>query len=296
VFSGSIVALITPFSGGKIDEPGLRKLVEFQIDGGTNGIVPCGTTGEAATMTDEEQQQVIRIVIEQAKHRVPIIAGVGSNDTRHVVHLAKNAAAVGADALLVVTPYYNRPTPAGLVHHYETVAAATSLPIIVYNVPSRTRTNLLPETLAQIAKLKTVVGVKEASGNLDQVSAIIKLCGREFDVLSGDDSLTMPIMAVGGRGVISVLANVWPRPVSDMVAAWLAGDSRRAQSIHLDTFDMCKAMFFETNPIPVKTAAALLGLCSAEMRQPLWEMGETNVKKLKDVMALAGLELAPEAV
>jgi 4-hydroxy-tetrahydrodipicolinate synthase len=290
------VALITPFTGGKIDEPGLRKLVDFQIDGGTNGIVPCGTTGEAATMSDDEQQRVIRVVVEQARGRVPVIAGVGSNDTLHVVHLAKNAAAVKADALLIVTPYYNRPTPAGLYHHYETVAKATNLPIIVYNVPSRTGTNLLPETLAQIATLKTIVGVKEASGNLDQVSAIVKLCGREFDVLSGDDSLTMPIMSVGGRGVISVLANVWPRPVSDMVAAWLAGDSRRAQGIHLDIFDMCKAMFFETNPIPVKTAAGLLGLCSAEMRQPLWPMGEANVTKLKAAMVAAGLELAQEAV
>ncbi|MCL4533732.1 MAG: 4-hydroxy-tetrahydrodipicolinate synthase [Bacteroidetes bacterium] len=296
MFSGSIVALITPFTSGRIDEGQLRNLVDFQIDGGTSAILPCGTTGESATMSDAEQEQVVRIVIDQVRKRVPVIAGAGSNDTNHAVHLAKAAEKAGADGLLVVTPYYNRPTQEGLYHHYETLSSAVNLPIIVYNVPSRTGTNVLPETMARIAGLKNIVGVKEASGNLDQVTAIRKLCGRDFDVLSGDDSLTMPIMSVGGRGVISVLANVWPRPVADLVAAWLSGDSRRAQAIHLDIFDMCKAMFIETNPIPVKTAAALMGMCSGEMRQPLWPMAETNVKKLKDAMTAAGIPLAKEAV
>lgn len=296
MFSGSIVALITPFTNGKIDEGQLRRLVDFQVEGGTNAIVPCGTTGESATMSDEEQDRVVRIVIDQVRGRVPVIAGAGSNDTAHVIHLAKAAQKAGADALLIVTPYYNRPTQEGLYQHYKTITAGVDLPIIVYNVPSRTGTNVLPETLARMAQLKNIIGVKEASGNLDQVSAIVRLCGRDFDVLSGDDSLTMPIMSVGGRGVISVLANIWPRAVSDMCAAWLSGDSRRAQAIHLDIFDMCKACFIETNPIPVKTAAALMGLCSGEMRQPLWPMAEGNVKKLKEEMAAAGLPLAKEAV
>ncbi len=296
MFSGSIVALITPFTNGKIDEGQLRKLVDFQIEGGTSVISPCGTTGEAVTMSDEEQEQVIRIVVDQAGQRVPVLAGTGSNNTAHCIHLSKAAQRAGANALLVVTPYYNRPTQEGQYQHYRAVAEAVDLPIVVYNVPSRTGSNTLPETLARLAKIKNIVGVKEASGNLDQVSAIRKLCGRDFDIFSGDDSLTMPIMAVGGNGVVSVLANVWPRPVADLVAAWLSGDSRRAQAIHLDIFDMCKAMFIETNPIPVKTAAGLMGLCSSEMRLPLWPMAEGNLPKLKEAMQAAGIPLAQEAV
>lgn len=297
MFSGSIVALITPFTNGRINEEQIRKLVDFQIAGGTSAISPCGTTGESATMSDEEQARVIRIVVDQVNKRVPVIAGAGSNNTAHAIHLAKAAQEAGADALLIVTPYYNRPTQEGLYQHYKAVTEAVDLPVVVYNVPSRTGSNILPETMARIAKLKNIVSVKEASGNLDQVSAIRRLCGPELDILSGDDSLTMPIMSVGGRGVISVLANVWPRAVADLVAAWLSGDSRRAQAIHLDIFDMCKAMFIETNPIPVKTAAGLMGLCSSEMRLPLWPMAEGNVAKLREAMLAAGLlQAVPQEV
>jgi len=289
MFAGSLVALITPFKDGKVDEPKLRELVEFQIANGTDGLVPVGTTGEAVTLSEEEYVRVIRIVVETAAGRVPVIAGTGTNDTAKVIQHNRQAKEAGADAVLVVTPYYNKPTQEGLYRHYEAIASHTDLPIVMYNVPGRTSVNILPETVARLARLDNIVGIKEASGSMDQVSAIIAACGPAFDVLSGDDSLTLPILALGGKGIISVVANVTPQPVAEMVDAFVAGDLERARSLHYRLFDLCRAMFIETNPIPVKTAAAMLGLCSAELRLPLCAMSEANVAKLRQAMIAFGL-------
>lgn len=283
-FAGSYVAMITPWKDGKIDEPKLRELVEFQIKGGTNGLVPTGTTGEAATMSEEEQLRVIEVVVEQANKRVPIIAGTGTNDTAKTIKLTKAAKKIGADAALVVSPYYNKPTPEGLYQHYKAIAEQGGLPIVLYNVPGRTASDMMPEAVIRISEIPGVVGIKEASGSIDQSSQIVAGTRDDFDVLSGDDSLTLPIMSVGGRGVISVVANIAPAPVADMCSAFLRGDARRAQEIHIKLFDLCRACFYETNPIPVKTAAAMLGLCSDEVRLPLVAMGEANRKKLAQAL------------
>jgi 4-hydroxy-tetrahydrodipicolinate synthase len=280
-FAGSYVALITPFRNGEIDEPRLRELVDFQIKGGTNGLVPCGTTGEAATMSDDEVYRVIEVVVDQARGRVPVMAGTGANDTRKTIKYTKHAKELGADAALIVTPYYNKPTPEGVYQHFKAIGEACDLPVILYNIPGRTGSNVPPETIVRIAKeIPTVVGVKEASGSIDQSSQIVIGAGPGFDVLSGDDSLTLPIMSVGGKGVISVLANIAPQPVAEMTAAFLSGDPRRAQEIHARVFNLCRALFIETNPIPVKAAASMLGLCSDEVRLPLWAIGDANRQKL----------------
>jgi 4-hydroxy-tetrahydrodipicolinate synthase len=285
MFSGSLVAMITPFRDGQIDEPRLRDLVEFHVRNGTNGLVPCGTTGESVTMTEEEHLRVISIVVETVAGRLPVVAGTGTNDTAKTIKLTKKAREIGADAALVVTPYYNKPTQEGLFRHYEAIASATDLPIVMYNVPGRTSVNMAPETVARLARIPTIVGIKEASGSIDQSSQIVASCRPDFVVLSGDDSLTLPIMAVGGVGIISVVGNIVPRPVADMVAAFRDGDARRAQRIHIELFDLCRAMFYETNPIPVKTAAGILGLCSDELRLPLCPMSDGNRKKLEEAMA-----------
>ncbi len=285
-YKGSFVAMITPFRNGEIDEPKVRELVDFLIAGGTNGLVPVGTTGEAATMTEEEQFRVVEIVVDQARGRVPVVAGSGTNDTAKTIKYTKHAKALGADGALIVTPYYNKPTPEGVYQHFRAIAEAVDLPLVLYNVPSRTGSNVLPETVVRIAReIPSVVAVKEASGSIDQSSQIVIGAGPDFDVLSGDDSLTLPIMSVGGKGVISVLGNIAPKPVAEMCAAFLGGDAKRAQEIHARTFNLVKALFLETNPIPVKTAAAMLGLCSDELRLPLWAMGEANKKKLAAALA-----------
>jgi 4-hydroxy-tetrahydrodipicolinate synthase len=280
-YAGSYVALITPFRNGDVDETRLRELVDFQIKGGTNGLVPCGTTGEAATMSDEEVDRVVAIVVDQARGRVPVMAGTGSNDTAKTIKYTRHAKELGADAALIVTPYYNKPTPEGVYQHFKAIGQACDLPQVLYNIPGRTGSNVLPETIVRIAReIPTVVGVKEASGSIDQASQIVIGAGPSFDVLSGDDSLTLPIMSVGGKGVISVLANIAPRPVAEMTAAFLNGDPRRAQEIHARVFNLCRALFIETNPIPVKAAASMLGLCSDEVRLPLWAIGDANRQKL----------------
>jgi 4-hydroxy-tetrahydrodipicolinate synthase len=289
MFAGSLVALITPFKGEGVDEAALRKLVEYHVRNGTNGLVPCGTTGESVTMTDEENDRVIRIVVETAAKRIPVIAGSGTNSTAKTIKHTRAAQAAGADGALVVTPYYNRPTPQGLYLHYEAIAKATDLPLILYNVPSRTGTNMLPETVARLAKIPSIVGIKEASGSMDQASQIIQSCGPDFTVLSGDDSLTLPLMSLGGKGIISVVANVAPKAMSDLTRLFAAGEQAGARDIHYRIFDLCRAMFYETNPIPVKTAAGLLGLCTGEMRLPLCPMSEGNLKKLKEALATCDL-------
>ena len=290
-FAGSYTALITPFRNGEIDEPGLRRLVEFQIDGGITGLVPCGTTGEAATMTIAEHNRVVDIVVDQAAGRVPVIAGTGSNDTQCAIEHTIHAARSGADAALVVVPYYNKPTQEGMFRHFAAVSEVTDLPIILYNVPGRTGVNLAPETVLRLAdEIPSIAGIKEASGSLDQVSQIAIGAPDGFTILSGDDSLTLPIMSVGGHGVISVVANIVPDAVSELVTLALRGDYAQARRNHHALFDLCRAMFIENNPTAVKTAVQLLGLCSGELRLPLTELSDTSRRRLTDALLDWGFE------
>lgn len=289
MFEGTIVAIVTPFRNGKLDKKALKGLVEFQIQNGTKAIVPCGTTGEASTLSYEEHEAVIDIVIEAAKGRVPVIAGTGSNNTSEAIELTKYAKKAGADASLVVTPYYNKPTQEGLYRHYRTLAEAVDLPMVLYNVPGRTGVNLLPGTVARLAEVKNIVAVKEASGNLGQVCEIVRSVPKDFTVLSGDDGLFFPMLALGAKGVISVASNVAPRLMADLYEAWAAGDVAKARSIHYKLWPLFDVLFVETNPIPVKTAVALLGLAEEEFRLPLCTMGADNKKKLAKV--LSGLKL-----
>jgi len=289
MFQGSMVALVTPFKDGRVDEPTLRELVEFQIKNGTDVLVPCGTTGESPTLTHDEHRRIIELTVEAANGRIAVVAGTGSNSTTEAIDLTRYAKQAGADGALLVLPYYNKPTQAGLIAHCRAVADAADLPLILYNIPGRTGVNMLPETLAALADHPYIVGMKEATGNLEQMTHDIILCGDKLSFLSGDDTLTLPLLAVGGRGVISVVANIVPRDVSDLVRAFLNGDWNRAREIHLKLFPLCQAMFYETNPIPVKTAMALLGMVSGELRLPLWPMSEMNLTKLKAAMRAYGL-------
>jgi len=288
MFKGCFVAIVTPFRKGEIDEENFRGLIQFQLEKGIDGIVPCGTTGESPTLSYEEHKRVIRITVEEVKGRVPVIAGTGSNSTREAEELTVYAKETGADAALVITPYYNKPTQRGMEIHYQKLAAI-GLPIIIYNVPSRTGVNILPATVSKLSKLKNIVGIKEASGSMDQVSNIISLCESEFAVLSGDDSLTLPILALGGVGVISVLANILPAEVTQLVKAWLEGEHERAKKLHYKLYPLFKAMFIETNPIPVKTAMARLNMIPKEWRPPLGEMEKENQEKLGKALAHYGL-------
>src|SRR5512133_1418115 len=258
MFKGSIVAIVTPFKNGVVDEEKLRELVEFQIANGTDGIVPCGTTGESSTLDYEEHDRVIEIVIHQVNKRVPVIAGTGSNSTREAIEITAHAKKLGADGALLVTPYYNKPSQDGLYHHYKAVAEAVALPQILYNVPGRTGVNLLPETVARLAEISNIVAIKEATGSLQQASEVLDLCGDKIDVFSGDDFITFPMMACGAKGVISVLANIMPRTVADLVDAFFAGDMEKARQLHLQTLKIGSAMFIESNPVPVKTALELM--------------------------------------
>jgi 4-hydroxy-tetrahydrodipicolinate synthase len=289
MFQGSMVALVTPFQGGRVDEPMLRELVEFHIKNGTNALIPCGTTGESPTLSHDEHRRVIELTVEAANRRVAVIAGTGSNSTDEAIDLTRFARQAGADGALLVLPYYNKPTQAGLIAHCRAVADAAELPLILYNIPGRTGINMLPETLAALADHPYIVGMKEATGNLEQMTHDIVLCGDKLSFLSGDDTLTLPLLAVGGRGVISVIANIVPRDVADLTHAFLGGDWKRAREIHLKLFPLCQAMFYETNPIPVKTAMALLGMISGELRLPLCPMSEPNLNRLKTAMRAYGL-------
>jgi len=289
-FQGSIVALVTPFRDGRVDEARLRELVEFHVRNGTAGIVPCGTTGESPTLSHDEHKHVVELVVAAARGRIPVIAGTGSNSTAEAIDLTVHASKAGADGALVVSPYYNRPTQQGLYEHFKAVAEAVDLPIIVYNIQSRTAVNVETETLARLAgDCRNIVGVKEASGSLDQMTQVILACGPEFTVLSGDDTLTLPLMAVGGRGVISVIANIVPKETAEMTHAALDGDWKRARELHLKLFPLSKAMFIETNPIPVKEAMAMMGMTAPEFRLPLCRMSEPNRERLGKVLTQYGL-------
>ena len=287
MFKGSIVALVTPFSNGKVDEARLRDLVDYHVKNGTDAVSPCGTTGESPTLSHEEHKKVIQIVIEQANKRVPVIAGTGSNSTDEAIDLTRFAKRVGADASLQVCPYYNKPTPEGQYRHFEKIAKEADIPIILYNIPGRTGINMTPETIARLSKIESIVAVKEAAGSLDQVSQILSLC--DITVLSGDDSLTLPMMAVGAKGVISVAANIVPKDVATMTHYALKGTYDKAREFHYKLLPLCKVLFVETNPIPVKTAMEALGMIKGELRLPLCPMSEANALLLKKTLVDYGL-------
>jgi len=284
MFTGSMVALITPFKNGKVDEAALAGLVEFQIANGTDVICPCGTTGESATLSFEEHERVVEIVIRAAGGRVPVMAGTGSNNTEEAILLTRHAKKAGANGCLLITPYYNRPTQEGLYLHFKKVAEAVDIPQVLYNVPSRTGVNMLPETVERLSKIKNIVGIKEASGMLSQISEIAARCGRDFDVISGDDVNTLPLMAVGGKGVISVTANIAPKEVASLVRAFEAGRYDEALRVHQELLPLHNAMFLQTNPIPVKTALGMMGKITPEMRLPLCAMPEDVTEKLRSIL------------
>ena len=284
MFKGAIVAIVTPFKNDQIDEESLRELIEFQIVNGTDGIVPCGTTGESATLSHEEHDRVIEITINAVKKRVPVIAGTGSNSTAEALRLTAHAYKAGADAALIVCPYYNRPTQEGLYQHFKTIAENVPIPIVPYNIPSRTGVNLMPEMVAKLSKIKNIVGIKEASGSIKQMSDVIELCPENFAVLSGDDNFTLPLLAMGGAGVISVVSNVVPADMAGLVDAFAAGDINKAKALHHKMAALMEALFIEVNPIPVKAALALMGKIKYEYRLPLCKMAEANFEKLKKVM------------
>ncbi len=290
MFQGSIVALVTPFNGGKVDEAKLRELVEMHVAQGTDGIVPCGTTGESPTLSHDEHRRVVEIVIEAARGRLHVIAGTGSNATSEAIDLTRHAKKAGATGALVVNPYYNRPTQEGLYRHFRAVAEAVDIPILVYNIAGRTAVNVETDTLARLVKdCPNIVGVKEASGSLDQMTQVIVACGPDFSVLSGDDNITLPLMSVGGRGVISVVANIVPRETVEMTHAALAGDWKLARDLHLKLFPLSRAMFLETNPIPVKEAMGMMGMLKPEFRLPMCSMGAANRERLKAILVQHGL-------
>lgn len=290
MFKGSMVAIITPFDAkGQVDEEKYRQLIEFQIENGTDVIVPCGTTGESATLDYKEHDRVIQICIEQVAKRVPVIAGTGSNSTAEAIELSQHAKEMGADGVLLVSPYYNKPSQEGLFQHYKAIAEAVSLPQVLYNVPGRTGMNMEAKTTIRLAEFANIVAIKEASGNVTQASEILDKAGDKIDVLSGDDFLTLPLMACGAKGVISVTANIMPKEVKAMVTAVQQGRWDEARKMHLKMLDIHNAMFIESNPVPVKTAASLMGKCRADVRLPLVPMQPTTLDKLKSVMKGYGL-------
>ena len=289
MFKGSLTALVTPFRGGAVDTRALGELVEAQITGGTNGLVPCGSTGESATLTHEEHVDIVRHVVRIARGRIPVIAGTGSNSTAEAVRLTRGAEEAGADGALLISPYYNRPTQEGIYRHYVAVAEATKLPLIVYNIPVRTASNITPETIARLARVPNIVGVKEASGSLAQVIEVIAAAGPDFAVFSGDDVLTLPIMAAGGKGSISVGANLLPREFATFCDALLAGDLDRGRQALYRLLPLIRAMGLEVNPIPVKTALALMGRCTDEFRLPLTQATSATRTALEPVLREYGL-------
>jgi 4-hydroxy-tetrahydrodipicolinate synthase len=289
MFKGSLTALVTPFRGGAVDTRALGELVEAQIAGGTHGLVPCGSTGESATLTHEEHVEVVRHVVRVARGRVPVIAGTGSNSTAEAIRLTRGAEEAGADGALLISPYYNRPTQEGIYRHYAAVAEATKLPLIVYNIPGRTASNIAPETIGRLARVPNIVGVKEATGSLAQVIETIAAAGPDFAVYAGDDILTLPIIAAGGKGAISVAGNVLPREFADFCEAALAGDLERSRKAMYHLLPLIRAMSLEVNPIPVKTALVLMGRCADEFRLPLTQATSATRAALEPVLRGYGL-------
>ena len=284
MFTGSLVAIVTPFRKGKVDERAFGDLIEWQIANGTNGIVPCGTTGESATLSHEEHNRVIELTVEVVRRRVPVIAGTGSNSTDEAISLTQHAKQAGADGALLITPYYNKPTQEGLYRHYKAVADAVDLPLVLYNIPGRTGVNMLPTTIARLSAIQTIVGVKEGSGSVQQASDVVQMCGDRLTVLAGDDSLTLPMMAVGGKGVITVTANITPAEMAALVTSFLAGRVAEARRIHFRLSPLFTALFYETNPIPVKEALGMMGKIDPELRLPLCPMAPDTREKLSRIM------------
>lgn len=294
IFTGSAVALVTPFQAdGAVDYEQLKSLVEYHIANKTDAIVICGTTGEASTMTEEEHMEVIKKCVEYVNKRIPVIAGTGSNCTETAIKLSKEAQAVGADALLVVTPYYNKATQNGLIRHYTMIAEAVDIPIIMYNVPGRTGCNIQPATAVTLAKnVENIVAVKEASGNISQVVKLAQLADGCIDIYSGNDDQVVPLLSLGGKGVISVTANIIPEDTHDMVAKYLEGDVAGSLALQLKAIDLCDAMFCEVNPIPVKKAVELAGLCNGYVRMPMTQAEPSSVEKIRKAMTEYGIQLA----
>jgi 4-hydroxy-tetrahydrodipicolinate synthase len=289
VFQGVFTALITPFRDGSVDERSLQELVELQIAAGIDGLVPCGSTGEAATLSHAEHRRVVEVVVAVARGRVPVLAGTGSNSTAEAIALTQHAKEAGADGAILISPYYNKPTQEGIVAHYAAVARETAFPLVVYNIPGRTASNLLPRTLARLAEIEQIVGVKESSGDLNQMSQVIANVPDSFVVLSGDDSLTLPLLAIGGSGVISTTSNVAPSEMVSLVRAFRAGDLARARDMHYKLLPLFDALFTETNPIPVKAAVAMRGLVREEIRLPMTPLTAPNRERLQVVMKDLGL-------
>jgi len=284
MFSGTFTALVTPFRNGEVDVEALEGMVEFQIQHGVSGLVPCGTTGETPAMSEAEDRLVVETVVRVTNGRVPVIAGTGSNSTDMAIKYTKMAQEVGADGSLQVTPYYNKPNQEGMYRHFAAIAESTDLPLVLYNIPGRTGVTISAETLARLAEIPNVVGVKDSTLSMNMIADVVSLCGEEFDVLSGDDPMTLPLVALGGRGVISVASNVAPGAVSDLVKALMEGDWERGRELHYELLPLFRTLFIETNPIPVKTAASLLGLCSDEMRLPLVPMEGENLRVLQETL------------
>jgi 4-hydroxy-tetrahydrodipicolinate synthase len=289
MFSGAFTAVVTPFKDGRVDEDGLRGLIRFGIDGGVSGFVPCGTTGESPTLSHEEHNRVVELTVKEVAGQVKVIAGTGSNSTEEAIGLTKHAKSVGADACLMVSPYYNKPTQEGLYRHFKAVAETVDIPIVLYNIQGRTAVNIENQTMERLSHVPNIVGVKEASGNILQMSEVIRLCGPDFDVLSGDDQMTFPLMALGGKGVISVVTNIVPQKMSAMTKSMLEGDIDAGRAAHFEIFELCQAMFIETNPIPVKAALALMGKIEPEFRLPLCPPSEANLTKLRGVLEKCGI-------
>lgn len=284
MFEGSYVAIVTPFKDGRVDARALRELIEFQLAEGTQGVVPCGTTGESATLTHQEHDEVISITVEVCKGRAKVLAGTGSNSTREAIKLTQHAQKAGADGALLITPYYNKPSQEGLYQHFMAVARETDLPIVLYNVPGRTSVDMKPETVKRLSEQKNIVGIKEASGSLAAIGQIVHECPSDFTVLSGDDGLLWPILAIGGKGVISVTANILPGKMAALCQAAASGDMDRARSLHYELRKINDVLFIETNPVPVKTALALMGKIDGELRAPLSPLLTENLEKLKSVL------------
>jgi 4-hydroxy-tetrahydrodipicolinate synthase len=291
LFEGSGVAIVTPFKDGKINYDAMGKLIEWHIENKTDAIIVCGTTGESATMSDEERKTTIKFVVDKVNKRIPVIAGSGSNNTAYSVELSKYCQEVGADGLLVVTPYYNKSTQDGLIKHFTTIAESVDLPIILYNVPGRTGVNIKPTTVEKLSKVKNIVAIKEASGDISQVAEISRLCGDDFAIYSGNDDQIVPILSLGGSGVISVLANILPKETHDIVEKYLSGDVEEARKLQLSLNELVSSLFIEVNPIPVKAAMNLMGLEAGELRLPLVEISEASLKVLANNMKKCGIEI-----
>ncbi len=291
MFTGSYVAIVTPFKEGKIDVESYKNLIEMHVKAGTDGIVPCGTTGESPTLSPEEHIEMIKLTVKLVNKRMKVLAGTGSNSTAETIEYTKEAEKAGVDGALLVAPYYNKPTQNGLYEHFKVVAEAVNIPLVIYNIQSRCAVNITTPIMAKLSKIKNIVGVKEASGDLSQMSEVIEQCESNFDVLSGDDALTLPLLSIGGKGVISVVANIIPADVKTLVDAFNKGDINKAKNLHHKMFPLIKSMFIETNPIPVKAAMALMGLIKDEIRLPLTKISETNLQKLKEEMKKYGLKM-----